>query len=568
MSNSNLNPTAPEESVAPSEPSFGDILSEFEHQHPKKPEDGVETVDGVVIKVADDAIYVDVGRKHEGILSLDSVKDPAGNIRVKAGDKVKVSVGGRDENGYHVLSVFKVVVPSDWSALERAFAEKSVISGIVEEMIKGGFRVDVGVRAFLPASRSGARDEAEMEKLLGQTIECRITKLDTQGEDVVLDRRSILEERAAQARQAAFDALREGDVVTGTVRGLMDFGAFVDLGGIDGLLHVAEMSWTRGVKPSDVVTPGEQVQVKILKINRETRKVSLGMKQLLPDPWSAVAASINPGDRVKGKVSRVADFGAFVELQQGIEGLIHVSEMSWSKKQKRPADIVKPGEMVEVVVLTVNAAEKRIGLGLKQALGDPWEDAKKKYVRGAVVEGPVTSLANFGVFVDLGDGIEGMIHIGDITSEKRLQHPKEALAAGQIVKAVVIELDQERRRVKLGMKQLEPTSADEYIAERNAGDVVTGRVIEAGASHAKIDLGEGVKATCRLKQGSKSSSGGSAESPKADLGSLSAMLAAKWKSGPATQTSSGDSLKTGEVRQFRITSLDASKKLIELELAE
>jgi small subunit ribosomal protein S1 len=561
------NEPTPGDEIPSSEPSFGDILSEFERaQHKPGEARQAETVEGVVLSVLPDAIYVDLGRKHEGLLSPDAVRDAAGNVRLKAGDPVRVSVSGRDASGYYVLSPFKVVVPKDWSGLERAFQQKTVISGTVVELIKGGLRVDVGVPAFLPASRSGTRDQAEMEKLVGQAIECRITKLDTQKEDIVVDRRGILEERAAKAREDAFNALVEGSVRTGTVRSVTEFGAFVDLGGVDGLLHVAEMSWHRGVKPGDLLRAGQSVEVKILKIDRDKKKLTLSTKALQPEPFAIALQSIQPGQRIRGKVVRLADFGAFVELQPGVEGLIHVSEMSWSKKQRRPVDIVKVGEMVDAVVLGIKPEDKKISLGLKQALGDPWEDVTQKYPVGATVEAPVTTLANFGAFVELAEGVEGMIHIGDIVSNRRLQHPKEVLAIGQVVRARVIEIDSNRRQFRLGMKQLEPTTADEYIAEHHVGDVVTGRVTETRLESAKVELGEGVRANCRLAAAGKQEP--ASGPPNVDLNSSIAALAAKWKAGTVGSSESGPGVKAGEIREFRIVALDPSKKLIEVELAE
>ncbi|MCC6585761.1 MAG: S1 RNA-binding domain-containing protein [Bryobacterales bacterium] len=552
------------------EPSFGDILTQFEQEH-KGDAPGVQaqTIDGVVVSVTDDGVFVDIGRKREGVLPPEQARN------LKPGDHVRVTIAGRTDSGATRLSIYKVFVPTDFTSFEEAFANKAVVSGTVTEQVKGGFRVDIGIPAFMPASRSGAREQADMDKLVGQQIECRITKLeiDRDGDqaDAVVDRRGVLEERAAAVREQAFGSLKEGAVVEGTVRSLTEFGAFVDLGGVDGLLHVAEMSYVRNAKPQDIVRPGDRIQVKILKINAQTRKISLGMKQLMPDPFAMAVESLAQGQRIKGKVSRTTDFGAFVEIQPGVEGLIHVSEMSWSKKQKRPADIVKPGELVDVIVLGINAAEKRISLGLKQALGDPWDDAKKKYPIGAIVEAPITSLANFGAFVDLGDGIEGMIHVGDLVAGKRLQHPKEAVAVGQTVKAQVLELDQERRRVRLGMKQLEPTSADSYIAEHNLGDVVTGRVVELREDRAKVELGEGVTGYCRVPKPAAAEKKGVAERPATvDLGSLSAMLAAKWKQGGATSAASAgpEGLGPGQVRTFKISALDAGAKRIDLELPE
>ena len=547
-------PDSPEASSLSSgaDTSFGDILTEFEQSHHANGE-GVE---GTVVSVTPDAVFVDIGRKMDGVLP------PERAANLTPGTKVLVSIRGRDEQGNYLLSTIKVETPRDWSGLEAAFAEKRTIGGTVLEVVKGGLRVDVGVRAFMPASRSGVRDVADLEKLIGQQIECRITKLDAADEDVVVDRRVVLEELERQAKAEAFQRLTEDSVVRGTVRSLTDFGAFVDLGGVDGLLHVSDMSYARGIKPAEVVKLGDEIEVKILKINPETRKISLGLKQLSPDPWTVAVSKYAQGERVKGKVSRVLDFGAFVELEPGVEGLIHVSEMSWSKKNVRAADILKPGEVVEVVILSVNPTEKRIALGLKQALGDPWEDALKKYPAGTTVEGPVTSLAKFGAFVDLGDGVEGMIHIGDITSEKRLNHPNEVLKQGQKVKAVVLEADKERRRFRLGMKQLEPTSIDEYLAEHKAGEVVSGRVVDVSGNRIKVELGEGVTAFAPVPEERKQAAPGA---QKADLSALSAMLAQKWKSGGGA-AESGESIRAGQIRSFRITQIDAEKKRVELQL--
>ncbi len=553
MTQSNL--SNPAEVSSQQDTSFGDILSEFEQSHHTRG----ETVDGTVVSITPEAIFVDIGRKMDGVLP----PDPTG--RLKKGDKLVVSVRGRDQEGNYTLSTVKVETPRDWSALEYAFSNKSTIGGTVLEVVKGGLRVDVGVRAFMPASRSGAREQADLEKLVGQQIECRITKLDTANEDVVVDRRAILEEREKAAKLEAFERIQEGAIVHGTVRSLMDFGAFVDLGGVDGLLHVSDMSYARNLKPSDLVSVGQELDVKVLKIAKESKKIALGLKQLAPDPWSVAAGKYTAGDRVKGKVSRVADFGAFVELEPGIEGLIHVSEMSWSKKNVRAADILKTGDMVEAVVLTVNPADKRIGLGLKQALGDPWEEAIKKYPVGAVAEGPVTSLAKFGAFVDLGDGIEGMIHIGDISHEKRLNHPNEALKMGEKVKAQVLEADKDRRRLRLGIKQLIPTSIDEYIVERKAGETVTGRIVSVAGDKMKVEVGDGVIGHCKLPPDSNAErKQAEAAAAKADLSSLSAMLAAKWKSGGGE--TAAEPPKSGQIRTFRILSVEPATKRIELEL--
>ncbi|MGI8741153.1 MAG: 30S ribosomal protein S1 [Bryobacteraceae bacterium] len=549
-----------------SENSFAELLSEFEQQHANG---RGEALQGTVVSITADSVFVDIGRKMEGVLPLEHFRDKNGELGLHLGDRLLVTVTGRDSEGSYTLSTLKVERPRDWSGFERAFEEKRIIGGTVTELVKGGFRVDVGVPAFLPASRSGVREQADMESLIGQQIECRIIKVDVADEDIVLDRRSVLEEQEAANRDQAFSDLREGAVVRGTVRSLTDFGAFVDIGGVDGLLHVSDMGWSRIAKPSDVVSVSDSVEVKILKVNADKRRVSLGMKQLAPDPWTLAADRFHIGDRVQGKISRLTDFGAFIELMPGVDGLIHVSELSWSKKVRSPGDVLKPGELVEAIVLGIHVGERRISLGLKQALGDPWEDAQNKYTPGTVVEGPVTTLMNFGAFIDLGNGIEGMIHIGDISPDKRLNHPREMLSQGRVVRAVVLELDRERRRVKLGMKQLEPTSIDHYIEEHKVGETVTGRLVDVANGTGKAELGEGILVKCRIPAEAAAAPAAREETAKTDLSSLTAMLSAKWKQGGAGPSQpSREQARAGQVRSFRITNLDPAQKRIEVELAE
>ncbi len=369
MSNVNFDPFVSGETVEPREDSsFAEMLSNFEQQHAEGTGGG--TVTGTIVSVQPEHVLVDIGRKMDGSLSMERWRETQTGDPV-AGAQITVSVGPRNEEGYYELSTMKVARPKDWSGLQNAFANKSNISGVVAEQVKGGFRVDVGVRAFMPASRSGVREMADMGGLVGQEIQCRITKLDVEKEDLVVDRRVVLEEQEAEKRQQTFAELREGAVVVGKVRNVMDFGAFIDVGGVDGLLHVVDMSYSRVGKASDVVKPGDELEVKILKIDPNTRKISLGLKQLQEDPWTVAARSFQVGDRVNGTVQRLADFGAFVELLPGVDGLIHLSELSWEKRVRKPGDLLKVGERVDAVVLQVNPAERRISLGYKQALGRP-----------------------------------------------------------------------------------------------------------------------------------------------------------------------------------------------------
>jgi len=552
------------EPSSPNEPSesFGNILSQFEKTQAAKPVEGMR--EGTVVTLSAEGAFLDIGLKSEAILPLSEFANDREPL--KPGDKLRVTIKGRNPEGYYELTRSRVARPTDWTALEKAFADKTAIVGTVTAVIKGGLSVDVGVRAFLPASRSGARDAAEMEKLVGQEICCRITKLDTADEDVVVDRRIVAEEEERALKDRRYSELQEGDVISGTVRSLTDYGAFVDIGGADALLHVGDIAWSRINHPADVLSPGQPVEVRVLKIDPEKRRIAIGMKQLQPQPWDAVPSKYRVGERVRGTITRLMDFGAFVELEPGIEGLIHVSEMSWSKRVRKASDAVKPGEMVEVVILAINAPERRISVGLKQALGDPWKEAAQKFPAGGLIEGPIVSLTKFGAFVQLSDGIEGMIHVSDISAEKRINHPQDVFKVGQSVKAQVLEVDSEKRRLKLGIKQMAPTSIDEYLDEHKPGDVVSGRVVEVQNGLAIAELGEGVRAKCALARGVKSEPGAISK-VATDLQSLSSMLEARWKSGTVRETSQPTDIQPGQVRSFRIRTIDRSSKNIEVELA-
>jgi small subunit ribosomal protein S1 len=544
--------------------SFGELLAQFEHSHSHKVEGGARQLEGIVVSVDAESVYLDIGFKAEGILPRSAFENNAEGVA--PGDKFPVSVKGRNLEGYYELSRLRVTLPTDWSSLEEAFAQKSAVVGIVTGVVKGGLNVDVGVRAFMPASRSGVRDAAEMEKLVGQEINCRITKLDVTDEDVVVDRRAILEEQALGVRQDRYSALKEGDVVDGEVRSLASYGAFVDIGGIDGLLHVSDISWSRVNSPEDVLTVGQKLQLKVLKVDPENSRIALGLKQLLPEPWDAAAEKLKVGERVTGTVTRLMDFGAFVELEPGIEGLIHVSEMSWLKKVRKPSDILKTGDTVDAIILSVSATERRISLGLKQALGDPWSDALKKFPVGSTIEGPITKLMKFGAFVQISEGVEGLVHVSEISADKHIDHPQDVLRAGQIVKAQVLAVDTEKRQIKLSMKQLVPTGLGEYLEEHKQGDVVSGRVVEQGSESAVVELGDGIRANCKLAEAAAPSSE-SKSSSGADLSALTSMLQARWKGSSAASAKQSEPLAKGQIRSFRIVKLDRATEKIELELA-
>jgi small subunit ribosomal protein S1 len=557
-----VTPLVEDQTETPTE-SFSEMLAEFEQTHASKAVGGGSQMQGTVVSKDAEFVYLDIGYKSEGILPLNAFENNA--EKVTAGDTFPVSVKGRNAERYYELSRHKVILPTDWSSLEAAFEQKTAVVGTVTAVVKGGLTVDIGVRAFMPGSRSGARDAAEMEKLVGQEVTCRITKLDVTEEDVVVDRRAIAEEQARALAQGLYAEMKEGDLVSGAVRSLTSYGAFVDLGGIDALLHISDIAWSRVTNAEDLLTVGQQLQLKVLKVDAEGQRISVGLKQLEAEPWETVAEKYKVGERVSGTVTRLMDFGAFVELEPGIEGLIHVSEMSWVKKVRRPSDILKAGDTVEAVVLSVSPVERRMSLGLKQALGDPWLEAPRKFPVGSAIEGPVTRIMKFGAFVQLAEGVEGLVHVSEITSDRRINHPQDVLHVGQVVKAQVLGVDTEKRQIKLSMKQLVPTSFGEYLEEHKEGDVVSGRVVDQHTEEATIELGEGIRAMCRLAV--PIAAAVAASDGAVDLSALTSMLKTRWKGGTAPVGSQPEPLSVGQIRSFRIAKLDRDAEKIELKLA-
>ena len=560
---------------------------------------GSKQIDATVVAVTVDSVFLDIGYKTEGILPLSAFAPRKGEPEEKAvepGDKFRVTVKGRDLDGYYELNRQRgAAAPKDYSSLEEAFEAKGSVLGTVTGVVKGGLTVDIGMRAFLPSSRSGTRDAAEMEKLVGQEIRVRITTLDLEGNsddrgqsrpDAVVDRRSVIEDEARVNADARFAELAEGQVVAGTVRSLTPFGAFVDLEGADALLHISDIAWHRIADPAEVLVPGQLLEVKILKIDAGDpvkRRIAVGLKQLQPHPWDTIADQFHLGDKVSGIVTRTMDFGAFVELAPGIEGLIHISEMAWGKKVHKPTDIVNVGDKVEAVILSIDPAQKRMGLGLKQALGDPFAELIKTIHSGAVVEGKVSRITPFGAFITVTEGVEGLVHISEIGNpkapDKRLNHPTEVLHVGEAVKAKVLEIDREKRQLKLSIKQMVPTGIDEFLLEHQAGDTVSGRVIDidAAAQTARIELGEGIFAPCALPHTTPESphtaTAATTGSP-VDFSALSS-LSSKWKTAdtrdktkPTPQpTAASETLAPGQIRTFKLLTLDHEAKRFTLELA-
>jgi len=415
-----------------------------------------DVVTGTVVEVQSDYVLVDINYKSEGLIPINEFRIVDGVREVKAGDKVEVLIDRiENENGMIVLSKDKADMLRAWTDISKAAENEEVIEGTVVAKVKGGLSVDIGVKAFLPGSQIDLRPVRNMDVYLGKKFKFKVIKFNKKRGNIVLSRRALLEEERDSLRSQTLDTMAEGSVVTGVVKNITDYGAFIDLGGMDGLLHITDMSWGRVKHPSEMLNVGDEIQVKVLKYDKEKERVSLGMKQLHADPWESVKASYPPGTKLKGKVVSLAEYGAFVELGEGIEGLIHVSEMSWTKRVKHPSQIVSVDQEVEVVVLEVDTENRRISLGMKQLQANPWVELKESYPPGTIIEGEVKSVTDFGIFIGIEEGIDGLVHISDFSWTKRVNHPSEMFTKGQKVRAVVLGVDIENERFSLGIKQLE-----------------------------------------------------------------------------------------------------------------
>jgi small subunit ribosomal protein S1 len=457
-----------------------------------------EIREGRVLKVSGEEVIVDIGYKCEGLVPIEQFRDPWGRLRVQPGDVIDVMVEHAAEvEGYVRLSHERARRLKLWDRLEKAFLEKQTIAAQVIDRVKGGLEVDVGgVKAFLPGSQTDMRPAHNLETWKDKEIQVRIIKLNRKRGNVVVSRRVAMEEEIQDRRRHVMEGLAEGAVVSGTVKNLTDYGAFIDLGGVDGLLHVTDISHGRVTHPSEVLHVGDPVTVKVLKFDKDRDRVSLGMKQLQPDPWESVAERYPANCRAFGRVMNVTDYGAFVELEPGVEGLIHVSEMTWSKRTKHPSKIVKSGDQVEVVVLEVHARDRRISLGLKQLEPNPWTTLADRYSIGSVVEGRVRNLTDFGAFVEIEDGVDGLVHISDISWTKHVKHPSEALKKGQKVQAVILRIDADNRRLSLGIKQLQPDAWETFFHTHQIGDPVRGRVTRRAGFGVFVEVAEGVEGLC------------------------------------------------------------------------
>jgi small subunit ribosomal protein S1 len=453
---------------------------------------------GTVLKLTPTHVVVDIGAKSEGMLPIAEVLDHEGRPRFQPGDEIDVMRDkGETEEGYINLSHQKAQRIHAWDEIEKAHNEKKPIRALVIDRIKGGVTVDImGARAFLPGSQVDLRPVRNLDALKGQTIEVAVIKLNKKRGNIVVSRKQLLEEEQTEKRSKTMEHLEEGAVLTGVVKNLTEYGAFVDLGGIDGLLHITDMSWGRLTHPRDLVNVGDHIQVKVLKFDKDKQRVSLGFKQLTPDPWLDAAQRYPVGAHVKGRVISVTDYGAFVELEQGIEGLVHVSEMTWSKRMKHPSKIVNVNDSVECVVLNVNPQERRISLGMKQLETNPWESLHDKFPVGATVEGRVRNLTDFGAFIEIEDGIDGLVHVSNLSWTKRVKHPSEVLKKGDRVKAVVLAIEPDKRRLSLGVKQLQPDVWETFFAQHRVGDILHGKVLRVATFGAFVEISEGIEGLC------------------------------------------------------------------------
>ncbi|HEV3182567.1 MAG TPA: 30S ribosomal protein S1 [Steroidobacteraceae bacterium] len=457
---------------------------------------------GLVVEVTSDVVIVNVGLKSEAVIPLEQFKDERGEVEVKAGDQVEVALDSvEDGTGETRLSREKAKRARTWTRLEEAFNKSEIVTGVITGRVKGGFTVEIeNVRAFLPGSLVDVRPVRDTSYLEGKPLEFKVIKLDQKRNNVVVSRRAVVEQEFSAERSALMDNLQEGAVVRGAVKNLTDYGAFVDLGGIDGLLHITDMAWKRVKHPSEVVKVGDEIEVRILKFDRERSRVSLGLKQLGADPWQNIARRYPPGTRVFGKVSNIADYGAFVEIEDGVEGLVHVSEMDWTNKNVNPAKVVHTGQEVEVMVLDVDEERRRISLGLKQCQANPWKEFAENYNRGDKVAGQIKSITDFGIFIGLPGNIDGLVHLSDISWDQPGEEAVRNYQKGQQLEAMVLSIDPERERISLGIKQLAKDPFSAYIADNPKGTIVTGVVKEVDARGAVIDLGNGVEGQLRASE--------------------------------------------------------------------
>ncbi len=481
---------------------FGQALKQWETD--LKPLKEGEVVQGRVIKILDKEVIVDVGYKSEGVIDIDEVRAPDGSLTVKEGDRIEVLLEKTENNdGYVVLSREKAEKMKIWDEVERAFETGEPVLGRVVDRIKGGLKVDIGVPAFLPGSLVDVRPVRNLDALKGQQYRMRVIKVNKRRGNIVLSRKAVLEEENAEKKKKTLADLEEGKVLRGVVKNLTEYGAFIDLGGIDGLLHITDMAWGRISHPSEKFQIGDEVDVIVLKFDRERERVSLGFKQLQEDPWESAATKYPPHTRIRGKVVSLTDYGAFVEVEEGVEGLIHVSEMSWTKRVKHPSKILSVSDWVECVVLEIDQEGRRLSLGLKQTEPNPWDMIDTKYRVGDMIRGKVRNITDFGVFVEVEEGIDGLVHISDLSWTRRVKHPSEVFKKGDDVEAVILKIDSENQRLSLGVKQLQPNVIEDFFRSHGVGDTLNGRIVRLTEFGAFVELFEGIEGLVHISEMAK-----------------------------------------------------------------
>ncbi|HNZ65654.1 MAG TPA: 30S ribosomal protein S1 [Smithella sp.] len=455
---------------------------------------------GKVVQIKDDRIMVDVGWKTEGFIPIDEIKDARGNINISVGDEIDVFIDRRDSEGNLVLSRDKASKVKIWDEIKNACENDTLVEGVVVEKVKGGLSVDIGIIAFLPGSQVDVRPVKDLDKFVGQTLDFKVLKYDRKRNNVVLSRRAIVASEREAEKQDILKNIKEGNVVEGIIKNITDYGVFVDLGGIDGLLHVTDISWGRIVKPSEMFQKGDKITTKVLSFDAEKERVSLGLKQLTENPWEKIMETYPVGSVVKGKVVNLTDYGVFVELKSGVEGLVHISEMYWTREIKHPSKVLSIGEEIDVMVLEVNPQNKRISLSLKQTTPNPWEKLKEKYPVGTVIKGIVRNITNFGVFVGVEEKIDGLIHVSDISWKHRVNHPSEYFKKGQEVEAVVLNIDVENEKFSLGIKQIEKNPWDELSEKYAPGSVVTGKITNFTDFGIFMEIEEGIEGLVHISE--------------------------------------------------------------------
>jgi small subunit ribosomal protein S1 len=490
-------PPTPAAETPAAEPTFADLL---EQSLAATGQEG-EVVTGRVVRIENEHVLVDIGFKSEGFIGLHEFRDAEGKITIKEGDAVEALIEAiEDEHGVIVLSKEKADKMKIWDEIYKAYNADGVVKGKVVSRVKGGLSVDIGVRAFLPGSQVDLRPVRNIEKFIGQEVECKILKFNKRRGNIVLSRRALLEKERETLRADTLQRLQDGAILDGIVKNITDYGGFIDLGGIDGLLHITDMSWGRINHPSELFEVGDEVRVIVLKYDAERQRVSLGYKQIQPDPWNEVMQRYKVSDKVKGKVVSLTDYGAFVELEDGVEGLIHVSEMSWVKKIKHPSKILAIGDVIEAVVLDINVEARRISLGLKQTADNPWEKIKERYPIGTRILGKIRNITDFGVFVGIDEGIDGLIHISDISWTQRIKHPAEMFKKGQEVEAVVLNIDSENERFSLGIKQISEDPWKRVPEKFHVGSIIEGEVINITEFGAFVDLSDGIEGLIHVSE--------------------------------------------------------------------